>query len=258
MYKMIVSNFDKTLIDDDDAIPISTMICIDTLRKSNKKLTILTNREITYVKYYTKDINFIDYIIALNGSYIYDSLNDRVLYKNPLDKESVEKVINEYTKKIPITIYTEENKYKIKDQIDEIIKNKDIYKIDLCLKTNKECDKIIEELNNKQLNINVNKHKIKIRKYKVEIINKSSSKYKALLKILKKENIDKEEVITIGQNYSDIELIEKTGLGIAVKNAVKEVIKKSKYLTNSNNKKGVEKILKKIINKKENYEKSSR
>ncbi len=70
MIKMFISSFYNTLIDEEDAIPTTTMLAIDQLKQKNILITIITNRLQNEVLYYNKDYPFIDYIISLNGSII--------------------------------------------------------------------------------------------------------------------------------------------------------------------------------------------
>ena len=70
--KMIVSSFYNTLIDEEDAIPTSTMFTLDEYKKNGCLFTVLTNRDIDDVLYYDESFPFIYYIIGFNGSVVYD------------------------------------------------------------------------------------------------------------------------------------------------------------------------------------------
>ena len=55
--------------------------------------------------------------------------------------------------------------------------------------------------------------------YYTEITNENVNKWTALDFLLKVLNIDKENVIAIGDNFNDREMIEEAGLGIAMGNS---------------------------------------
>ena len=55
MYKLFVSDFDGTLIDSDEAIPLSTMVEIDRIRKLGVKIVIATGRILKSILEYNKD-----------------------------------------------------------------------------------------------------------------------------------------------------------------------------------------------------------
>ena len=64
MYKMVVSDFDGTLIDEYEAISLSTMLEIDKVRKDKVVFVIVTERCLSDILYYNRDFSFIDYIVA--------------------------------------------------------------------------------------------------------------------------------------------------------------------------------------------------
>ena len=77
MKKMIINSFYNTLIDKEDAIPLSTMLEIERIRKSGNKYVILTNRSAKELEFYNRDFPFIDYIISFNGNYVVDLENNK-------------------------------------------------------------------------------------------------------------------------------------------------------------------------------------
>ncbi|GAC1385293.1 MAG: Cof-type HAD-IIB family hydrolase [Ginsengibacter sp.] len=81
----------------------------------------------------------------------------------------------------------------------------------------------------------------------LEVMNIGSSKQTAIEYFLKHLNLQREEVIAIGDNFNDIEMIQFAGLGIAMGNAPDEVKAKADYVTDTNNNDGVAKALNKFI-----------
>ena len=126
MYKMVISDFDKTLIDDDLAIPISTVLTIDELRRKKCKFIVATSKGVNYILDYIKDINFIDYIISLNGSYNYDVIKEKVLYEKAITKTVIKKVITKYKKDHKICLYTDHSKCVLENACDDEIIIRDI------------------------------------------------------------------------------------------------------------------------------------
>ena len=64
MIKMVVSGFYNTLLDEEEAIPTSTMLEIERIRQKGVAFTICTNRLYTEVLDYNKDFPFLDYIVS--------------------------------------------------------------------------------------------------------------------------------------------------------------------------------------------------
>lgn len=73
----------------------------------------------------------------------------------------------------------------------------------------------------------------------LEIMPKNSSKTAGIGVLLEKYNLDAQALMTIGDNYNDIDMIEFAGLGIAMENAPAEVKSYAKYITKSNDEDGV-------------------
>lgn len=80
-----------------------------------------------------------------------------------------------------------------------------------------------------------------------EITNKNVNKWTALEYIMKKENISKEEVIAIGDNVNDKEMIEGAGLGVAMGNSTQNIKEIANEITSTNNEDGVYEIFRKYI-----------
>lgn len=81
----------------------------------------------------------------------------------------------------------------------------------------------------------------------LEVMNINSSKQAAIEYFLNHLKITREEVIAIGDNFNDIEMIQFAGLGIAMGNAPDEVKSFADYITDTNNNDGVAKALDKFI-----------
>ncbi len=236
MIKMVVSSFYNALLDEEEAIPTSTMLEIERIRKKGVSFTVCTNRLYTEVLEYNKDFPFLDYIISLNGSYIYDVGKESFLVKNKLSLPNIKKIQAIFPNS-QLTYYTENNSY----QDLSMVKEQEVYKIEI------EIDKdITEELEKlKKLNINTSTFIYNNKKY-LEITSSRSSMFSGVDKVSIKLNISLNEVIAIGANESDEALIRAIPKSYVVKNCCPLLRKTDAKKTSSNTEKGVEKILKKL------------
>ena len=162
--------------------------------------------------------NSIYYNVYTNKSIIADSLRYNVLYYY---KENLKK---DDSKKTSITLVD-----NIPNYIKEM-KNEKIMKIIVCDFTKSVFNSIIKMFTPVQdidvLDIShmarkIIKHgstQVPIEYYYTEISMKDVNKWNAIEFLTNKLNIKKEEVITIGDNMNDKEMIEQAGLGIAMKN----------------------------------------
>lgn len=87
---------------------------------------------------------------------------------------------------------------------------------------------------------------IPIEYYYTEISEKNVDKWYAIEYLIKKLNINKDEVIAIGDNINDKKMIENAGLGIVMEKSTPVVTKVAKYITKTNNEEGVAEALKKF------------
>lgn len=82
-----------------------------------------------------------------------------------------------------------------------------------------------------------------------EITNQNVNKWSALEYIMKEQGIAKEEVIAIGDNVNDKEMIEEAGLGVAMGNSTQIIKEIAKIEVATNNEDGVCEVFEKYVNK---------
>lgn len=80
---------------------------------------------------------------------------------------------------------------------------------------------------------------IPIEYYYTEIMNKNVNKWTALEFLMKKLNIKKEEVVAIGDNMNDKEMVENAGLGIVMGNSNPQMKELANVVVSDNNSEGV-------------------
>ena len=112
------------------------------------------------------------------------------------------------------------------------------------LKTLKEAEISLEEIKNLNLKVNVNLQ-ISGDKFLLEITHQDVSKLTGVSYVASKNKIGLDRVVAFGDGHNDVELIKNVGVGVALENAVDELKKVAKELTDDCNHKGVEKFLKK-------------
>lgn len=258
MYKMVVSDFCGTLINSDEAISVSTMLELDRIRKAGILFCITTSKSVRIVREYNRDFPFIDYIVAFNGSYIYDLNKDEVLYDKSIPISNVKKLYKLFSDK-DLSFYTLDfcnytGSYKDKDYSELLIdavsfveeNKKGIYKINVYLENMKDAKKVIKTI--KENDIKVDTYLIEEDGYfVVEVTNSVNSKLKAITRIAKANKINLKDVIAICSSASSCSLVESVGCGCCVANADKSVKKVANEFTDSNENKGVEHIISKYF-----------
>ncbi len=231
MIKMVVCSFYNTLINDEEAIPTSTMLEIERLKKKGIIFAICTNDLYQDVLEYNRDFPFIDYIISLNGSYVYDVERKRCLFKSKLSLPNLKK-IREYFSPEKTTYYTENNSYQTISEVNE----KNIYKVEIVIEDKEELTKI------KKMNVTtsiINKQGKEI----LEITSNKGNMFSGIDQISLKTGISLKDILAIGSNESDYSLITNISNSYIMANSCEKIKQTKAKKTTSNNEKGVEKIL---------------
>lgn len=88
---------------------------------------------------------------------------------------------------------------------------------------------------------------IPIEYYYTEITNKNVNKWTALEFLMEKLNIKKEEIVAIGDNMNDKEMIENAGLGVVMGNSNPQMKEIGNVIVSDNNSEGVCEAIEKYI-----------
>jgi len=234
MIKMVVSSFYNTLIDKEEAIPTSTMLEIERLRSKGIIFAVCTNRLYQEVLDYNRDFPFLDYIISLNGGYIYDVGKGKCLSKNKITSSSLSK-IKKLFEEYPITYYTENQAITKETELGD----KNIYKIEIEIQTEEEKEKL-QKLNVESSILYYQDKKI------LEITSNKSSMFSGVDQVALKTGSNLKDIIGICANESDYSLVKNIARSYIMKNSCDKLKKITKKITTSNEEKGVENILKRI------------
>ena len=217
----------------------------------------LKNEQILYNKFINRqkvlqiikicEENSIYYNIYTETLTIAKSLNYNVLVYNnenqnkPDDKKTNIKIVADIYK------YVEENsdlnvlKITICDS-DEIIFGSIIRK----LRQIKDID-VLDVSHMARKTIKTGTEETKVEYFYTEITSQNVNKWNALYELAKRLNIKENEIIAIGDNINDKEMIENAGLGIIVQNSSPYMKQIAKKMVSDNNNDGVAEALKKYV-----------
>lgn len=218
----------------------------------------IQNDEIIYNNYMDKkkvleiidvcEKNSMFYNIYTNNSVLTKSLNYNVLYyhnenkKNPEDKKIKINVIDnlyEYVKEYQGDDFL---KFTICDS-DQMVFKSIINK----LKTIRDID-VLEVSHMSKKIIKHGTEDLEISYFYTEISNENVNKWSAIEELIKILNITKEEILAIGDNINDKEMIQNAGIGIVTGNSSPLMKEIADEVVASNNDSGVAEAINKYIN----------
>jgi len=272
---MVVLDLDGTLLNDEKQISEKNIWALNELYNNNIKIVIATGRNYYMAKMLTEKIkNVKPVILANNGSIIRLFENDELIDHNYLNPLEFEKIYNEGLKlNLNPIVHVDEylNGYDLVYEREDYEKaylgyiKKDYDRARLVKFTPKNMDKILsvcyfdeynklcafgDEMKNQGTgkfnticNRNISKRAL------LEFLHPDGCKWSALKKYVANININTDEIVAIGDDNNDIELLKNSGLGIAMRNGTKESIEAAKKTTlYDNNNSGVYYVLDEIFN----------
>lgn len=257
MIKLIASDMDGTLLDEDNKLPSDFFEILDELKDIGTKFIVASGRP-----YYTLYDNFspksdeITYI-ADNGSCII--MNGELIYKKTLQMSDVEEIVKE-CKAIDCTYvvicgikgaYVFDRALATSDEAKEYYSritfinsvseiDDDVYKIGLY-----DIKGAFKNSYNRLYPLFKDKFDVVVSgKTWIDIMIKGVNKGKALQYIQEKLSISPQETMAFGDYYNDIELLSRAEYSFVMENANADLKKYGNYLASSNKENGVIKAVK--------------
>lgn len=287
MIKLIASDMDGTLLNNKHKIDKENADAIKCAEKAGITFTITTGREYDSVKELLQENNIRCQCILMNGAEYRDE-DGNILEKINLESENAIKIINIFQKeKLAARIFTNKGIYTT-DTKEEALKetvyrtlsfNPELTEEEaLELAESQPFFKLLKYIKNLEEFLNSG---IEIRKFvafhkDIELINKvkkiigeikgiavsssfrdnievthiTAQKGIILTKAAEKMGFRRDEVLVIGDSFNDYSMFTEFTESVAMGNAIPEIKKIAKYITDTNNNYGVAKAIYKVLNEK--------
>ena len=265
MIKLVASDLDGTIIDKNNKINEENFKAINKINSNGLDFVICTDKTYPIVKDICNEFNA-NYGIFGNGNQIIDLKTDKVIYTSFLSQHELNTSIEiAKANNLHIHIYTnndiitenlaymdlrnyklyEENpsiNFTIVDDIQKYIINNKINVSQLIISSDNSLEDVKSNIAKK---INVSMHLIKKRGiYKDFIIDKEyeyldispkkTNKNTALNILGNYLNINRSEMMSVGDNLNDYDMIKNSGIGVAVANSYDDLKSVAKYVTKNN------------------------
>ena len=284
MIKLIASDMDGTLLNDDHMISEENLKAIRKAQEIGRHFTIVTGRDYGAVKSYLEECNLKCECILSNGAE-YRDVNGNIIESVYMNKESVKIAFDilseaglciqlmtnngsyitnkESDKKAIIDRFKLFNPTMTEEEVKKFVAKfhkergmKEIDNIYEILESNVEVLKIVTFDNDEKL---IAALKDKLRESTsdlavastfsndIEISDIKAQKGLILAKTIKKMGIDKSEVIVLGDSFNDYSMFTEFENSYAMENAIPEIKEIAKYITDTNNNDGVAKAIYKAL-----------
>lgn len=275
MYKLIAVDLDGTLLNDDKIIPEENLTVMRELISRGYDVVIATGRRYWEAKKLIEVIGKPLVILANNGNIVRDVEGDRLLIKKYLNIEDFKELIKESQKRglYPLVfvddyengidvvveagkanefhnIYISRAKDRYK-AVEDFLKMEDANILSVAYAGNKKDMVSLYDYINERYPHIYKSHlmeQINVAEALLEIMNPLGDKWLSLLEYAKEKGIDQSEIIAIGDDNNDKEMVKNAGCGIAMKNGSELVKQVADIVTEKdNNESGVAFELRRLL-----------
>jgi len=268
-YKLIAIDLDGTLLNDEKQITPENEKAIENALNKDYKVTICTGRSLQSAKDYLEKIPKDIPVVLQNGALIVKDSGRDILVQRKLSKqlslEIIETLKNEFDLLVfrsffeipdifferisnnnPYTQYFKNNQWRMKkvEKLEDVV---DDNVVEVAILGEKKT--VERSLETQRFGSDVSKIVSGIVNDWVfcELFNKKVSKEKAIEFLADYYGIDLSEIVFIGDNYNDLEVMKIVGMPIAMGNSPEDIKKAAKFVVLSNIESGVAVALEKII-----------
>ena len=260
MIKLIATDIDGTILIPEGEFTQEVKSCIKELCDKGVKVVLVTGRMDKSARRVANELNLTTPIVSYQGGLVKEGEN--VLYERYLTEEQAEKIVdwaksenihlNLYNNDV---LYSESYDYEIEryctiQHVDCVIKpfseiKKD--KVNKILAIDYSNPERISKYESELPKIFPDLYIIKSTQYFLEFSNKEASKYCAVKFLQKHWNLNNDEILTIGDQNNDIELLKAGGIKVAMGNATEELKKNADYITETVYNNGFVKAVEKFL-----------
>ncbi|MDZ5710966.1 Cof-type HAD-IIB family hydrolase [Jeotgalibacillus haloalkalitolerans] len=264
-YKMIVLDMDDTLLQDDHSISEENAAALMKAQEKGVKVVLASGRPTFGMWDAANELRLADYgsyILSYNGANIFNAKTKELLFESTLSPETVHHLydlsrrenvgIQTYVNEAILT--PEDNEFTqiestltglpvaLTDDFKQAVKEP-VVKV-LMLKEGSVLEKVEQKLK-EELAGTLSVYRSK--PYFLEFTEHGVTKGTSLEQLAKKLEIDRSEIIAVGDSYNDLEMIKFAGLGVAMDNAPDDIKEAADFVTRSNMEHGVAHVVEKYL-----------
>lgn len=253
---LLISDMDGTLIGNDRKISENNVNAIKKFQEYGGKFGVATGRTVESAKRYIDNLPVDIPVILYNGAKIYDFDKETVLFEIPLEEKikALVKKVKEYDPTLGLEIYSDENtyiynycrfsdrfkkrNYEVYFEIPEALWKQKWTKV-LIVGQKAKMDYLEENFESIFEKINL----IRSGENFLEILPEKTSKGSAIKKLCEIIDMNMSNIIAVGDEMNDYEMIKESGYGFCVANGNKKLVNMCSNICASNDEHAIENVV---------------
>ncbi len=244
---MIFFDIDGTLLTEEKELPNSTKQAIIELKSLGHQVAIATGRAPFMFKELREELE-IDTYVSFNGQYVV--ANGEVIYKNPLHKETLERLVELASSKNHGLVFMDHHDMKASIEYDPFIEEsigtmKIAHpKYDLTYANDREIYQTLLFCKHEDEHEYINTYQdtftfVRWHPVSTDILPLGGSKAIGIAKMLEHFHVTADQVYAFGDGLNDVEMLTYVGNSVAMGNAHIEAKKVAKHVTKHVNEDGI-------------------
>lgn len=280
-YQLFITDLDGTLLDDQKNISVENLVAMKKLTEDQIYVTVFTGRNYASAKRFIDELGIHIPVVLQNGAFILDAFSEEVIYRSDLDTSTAIQILQKassmgmdtlaYTDFLsihdmlverriwtssPFDPYIQSNRLRIEyvssiqdkiSPLESIAQLAIIGEASVCAKLTEWAKKQLPGKMSPIMSTVMSGEDHSQGIGFLEFYGANVSKAIALEKVLQRFRITPEQTVFIGDNYNDVELMEKVGFAVCVDNSPDDIKKKCHMVVSSNNSHGVAEAIQKIF-----------
>lgn len=260
--KMVVTDLDDTLLSKTKEIDEEAVQLIRELEKRNVRFTFITGRPPYAIQRFAEKVKLTAPVVACNGAMLVDAETGFASEQTSMPLQPWAEILKEAKMQghtilvfagnteyaLQETVWTKKRKEAGREvpliELEEILERNDIYKINIMEEQGESPFASLLPL------IEEKRDSYSISLYGTsgcEVVAKEVNKETGLRKLCRLCDIEPEQVLAVGDNENDLQMIKAAGIGAAVANATETVKEIADYICENGYTKGVTEAIEKFV-----------
>ena len=269
--QLVAIDLDGTLLRDDKSLSQENVDAIKEAIEQGVQVVICTGRTLPSIQYLSKQLPQGDgdeYLILQNGAVIHQLPDLNIVHETVLtegDRQAIYDVFKEYrSEEVQMVAFDPDKLYLVDDEVanSTVVQDAETLSTDITLAKFEEVlnletlykivvfggvefiDDYLEKIPNE---LYEQVHIVRSLPVAIEFIPKLANKSNGLNALIQLLDIKAENIMTIGDELNDYEMVKMAGLGVAMENGHPEVKSVADELTLTNNENGVAHAIRKFV-----------